>query len=84
MTEVNKASPIRGPLGKTKEYDEVVKQAHADVARVYQRLFSTRDGKQVLADLMRRFYDNEISDSDTIRDIGKRDVLLYIKRRVAQ
>ena len=76
-------SPVRKALGKT------VRKAPTSRANTlkqlegaYDRLFKTRDGKLVLADLNNRFYDNEISESDTTRQIGKRDVLLFINKRV--
>lgn len=76
-------SAAKGALGKT------VRKAPTDRAlstqaltNAYDRLFKTRDGKLVLADLNKRFYDCEISESDTNRQIGKRDVLLFINKRV--
>ncbi len=85
MPEVNEASPVRAALGKKKVTAASPRDERMTAIRqAYARLFQTRDGKVVLEDLRNQFYDNEISDSDTRRDVGKRDVLLYIKRRVTQ
>lgn len=86
MPEVNKASPVRKALGKRVKSNAQSPREKEVLATksAFARVFATRDGKVVLDDLMTQFYDNEISDSDTIRDVGKRDVLLYIKRRVTQ
>ena len=86
MPEVNKASPVRKALGKSQKHVAQTDREKTAIATrsAYARLFATRDGKIVLEDLAHQFYDNEISDSDTTRDVGKRDVLLYIKRRVTQ
>jgi len=61
--------------------DEYLK-LDAALKGAYARVFASKDGQTVLEDLSDRFYDNPISDSDTIRDVGKRDVLLYIRRRM--
>lgn len=86
MPEVTTASPVRKQLGK-----RVRSNAQSDrekgvtaVKSAYARLFASRDGKVVLEDLLEQFYDCEVSATDTNRDVGKRDVLLYIKRRVTQ
>lgn len=88
MTEVTPADPVRKALGRGRS-----KRSNAQSPRekeviatksAYARLFATRDGKVVLEDLKAQFYDNVISDSDTSRDVGKRDVLLYINQRVTQ
>jgi len=82
VAEVNKASPMRGALGRTKARVHKLADDNTAMAKVYARLFATRDGKLVLADLLTRFYDKEISESDTIRDVGRHDVLHFIKRRM--
>lgn len=82
MVEVNEASPIRGKLGTKKAITTPRTDAAKATKQAYARLFQTRDGETVLNDLRSHFYDNEISDSDTNRDVGKRDVLLYINQRV--
>ena len=81
--EVNQASPVRKSLGKTAPKGTTARTAKATaIQAAYKRLFDSRDGKVVLVDLFNRFYDCEISESDTTRDVGKRDVLLYIKRQL--
>ena len=83
MAEINTASPVRKALGRTASKNLSARTEKATATQAaYQRLFQTRDGKVVLDDLMTRFYDNEISDSDTNRDVGKRDVFLFIKRQL--
>ena len=77
---VDAASPVRGALGKKKT--KIIVSDIGDSNALYSRVFSTRDGKAVLADLAARFYDNEIKDDFVLRDIGRRDVVLFIKRRV--
>jgi len=83
MPEVNQASPVRRALGRNKaKVTEIVSDSDTRDA-LYKRVFSDRDGKAVLADLAKRFYDNEIKDGDTVlRDIGRRDVVRFIKLRV--
>ncbi len=84
MPEVNKASPVRGALGK--KYYKANAAALVDETKLYKalysRVFDSRDGKKVLEDLRKRFYDNEISESDINREVGRRDVLHFINRRV--
>ena len=83
--EVNEASPVRKALGRKKTVAPSLREQEVVATKsAYARLFATRDGKVVLEDLRQMFYDNEISDSDTRRDVGKRDVLLYINKRVTQ
>ena len=86
MPEVNEASPVRKQLGKTKRSNAQSDREKGVLATksAYARLFASRDGKVVLEDLLEQFYDCEVSATDTNRDVGKRDVLLYIKRRVTQ
>ena len=75
---VDAASPVRGPLGKTK-VAKIVSDSET-VNAAYKRLFATRDGKVVLADLSKRFYDNPMDGADLNREAGQRDVLHFIKR----
>jgi hypothetical protein len=75
---VDKDSPVRGALGKKTPTVAVPKGQDA----LYSRVFNTRDGKAVLADLNKKYYDNEISESDINREVGRRDVLRFINRRV--
>ena len=86
MPEVNEASPVRKQLGKRQRSNAQSEREKGVQATksAYARLFASRDGKVVLEDLLEQFYDCEVSATDTIRDVGKRDVLLYIKRRVTQ
>lgn len=44
------------------------------------RLFKTRDGEVVLQHLLDRYYDNRIKDETMARQVGQRDVLLYLKQ----
>ena len=81
MPEVNKASPVRGALGKRGKVPNIISESDTDQA-LYNRVFSTRDGRDVLADLAKRFYDNEIKDDFVLRDIGRRDVVQFIKRKM--
>ena len=78
--EVTDKDPVRGALGKKKSRVHQIVDDNTSMERIYRRLFATRDGKVVLADLLIRFYDNALSESDTIRDVGRRDVLHFIKR----
>ncbi|MCP3675854.1 MAG: hypothetical protein GY829_15495 [Gammaproteobacteria bacterium] len=48
----------------------------------YGRCFSSRDGKIVLADLNKQFYDGKMDGSDLNREVGKRDVMRHIKTRL--
>lgn len=73
-------STVRGALGKKKA--TIIVSESDTLDSLYNRVFSTRDGKAVLADLAKRFYDNEIKDDFVLRDIGRRDVVLFIRRRV--
>ena len=83
MARVDTSSPVRGPLGQKKPSAPSPREKEATaVNTAYDRLFNTRDGKLVLKDLRERFYDCDISDSDISRDVGKRDVLLFINKRV--
>jgi len=84
VVEITKDSPVRSVLGKNKSTASPRDDRMTAIRSAYARLFTTRDGKVVLEDLKTQFYDNEISDSDTRRDVGKRDVLLYINKRVTQ
>ena len=80
--EVNESSPVRKSLGKTAGSATPRTDKSLATRSAYQRLFKSRDGMVVLNDLQNRFYDNEISESDTTRDVGKRDVLLFINRQL--
>lgn len=48
----------------------------------YAHLFSTADGKLVLADLEHKFYDNALEGRDLNREVGRRDVVRHIKQQV--
>lgn len=48
----------------------------------YARLFNTSDGKVVLADLERLFYESAMAGTDLNREVGKRDVVHFIKQQV--
>lgn len=49
----------------------------------YSRLFNSRDGQTVLADLCRQFYDTPMNDDATLeRQVGRRDVVHHINQRV--
>jgi hypothetical protein len=76
---VDKSSPVRKALGKTSRVQRIVSESDNDKA-LYNRLFSTRDGKAVLKDLQKRFYDNPMDGADLNREAGRRDVLHFIKR----
>lgn len=82
MAEVNKASPVRKALGKTaSRVAKIVSESDIEKA-LYSRLFNTRDGKLVLADLLKRFYDTPMEGGDLNREAGRRDVARFIKTRV--
>lgn len=81
MPEVNRSSPVRGALGKSKKVAQIVSDSETQEA-LYKRVFSTRDGKAVLADLSNKFYDTPMDGVDLNREAGKRDVIHFIKRRV--
>ncbi len=49
---------------------------------MYAKLFSSDNGKAVLADLERRFYDGAMKGPDINRELGQRDVVLMIKNTV--
>ena len=49
----------------------------------YGRVFETRDGKIVLDDLRRQFYDCPMKSGDLAREAGRRDVVLHIHRRMS-
>lgn len=83
MVEVNESSPVRGALGRNKSKVRIVSDSETTDA-AYQRLFDTRDGKVVLADLMKKFYDGPMEGADLSREMGKRDVLYSIKKRVTR
>lgn len=54
-------------------------EAQTDLRAAYSRLFATRDGRVVLDDLRRRYYDLTIkTDADMHRVVGQRDVVLHI------
>ena len=80
--EVNQSSPVRKSLGKTAPKGNTRTAKATAIQSAYLRLFETRDGRLVFNDLMTRFYDCEISESDTHRDVGKRDVLRFIIRQL--
>ena len=82
MPEVNKDSPQRRALGKTKSNVQKITDDKAALQAAYRRLFGTRDGKLVLADLLTRFYDNPMDGDDLNREAGRRDVLHFIRHKV--
>lgn len=48
----------------------------------YARAFATADGKVVLNDLIRRFYDGPMDGPDVNRELGQRDVVRHIQLMV--
>ena len=81
MPEVNQSSPVRGSLGKRKPL--VTNVSDSDTLQgAYKRLFLTRDGKAVLEDLHKQFYDNPMDGDDLNREAGRRDVVHFIKRKL--
>lgn len=62
-------------MANSKEWQQV----QVDIRAAYHRLFKTRDGEVVMADLKRRYYDMTVqTDADMHRVIGQRDVVLHI------
>lgn len=55
---------------------------HKDLQGAYARLFASKDGKIVLADLTTQFYDNDFKNENINREVGKRDVIHFIKQRI--
>jgi hypothetical protein len=54
----------------------------ADVKTAADRLFKTRDGQIVLKYLNQKYYDGPMATGSLERLIGRRDVLLHIKRLI--
>ncbi len=54
-----------------------------EVKPAAQRLFRTRDGEAVLEHLLDRFYHSRIKDETLTRQVGQRDVLVYVKQLLA-
>lgn len=48
----------------------------------YARFVSSRDGQTIMADLEKRFYDVPMTGADLNREVGRRDVVLYMKQVV--
>lgn len=49
-----------------------------ELRNAYRRLFDTRDGKLVLEDLKRLYYDSPLNGEDLSREVGQRDVVRKI------
>lgn len=60
--------------------DELRDQRDEEITYLYQKLFSTEDGKMVLVDLMDLFF--EFKPTTTEHEAGSQAVIIYIKNRV--
>ncbi len=55
-----------------------------DIKPAANRLFKTRDGQLVLGHLLDKFYDCRLKDETLVRQVGQRDVILYLKQLLAE
>ena len=51
-----------------------------DVRPAAHRLFRTRDGELVMEHLLDRFYHCKVKDETLARQVGQRDVMLYLRQ----
>lgn len=56
----------------------------ADVRPAANRLFKSRDGEVVLEHLLDKFYHCKFKDESLVRQVGHRDVLLYLSQLLAE
>ena len=54
----------------------------SDIKIIASKVFKTDDGKLLLEHLSAKFYDNRIKPDSIDRQIGRRDVVLYLKQLI--
>ncbi len=56
----------------------------SDIKIVVDRIFKTDDGKILLDYLSSKYYDCKIKNEDIDRQIGRRDVILFLKQLMGE